>query len=152
MNTIQATGPGGVAALRTAASSSSSNGAAITGDIISDMDKGSLAHAVLMVLATLVAAPLDIITASALRRWPVLHIITSSMFQLLIFIGMGLGIYVSREYILVSGPPLVRHVESWRDPNPPRRSPSPSTRPIRSLASSLSPSWLYSSPWVWAIE
>ncbi len=55
-----------------------------------------------MVLATLLLAPIDLVAAGALRRWPILHILTSSVYLLAVLAGLGLGVKISAEYIRVS--------------------------------------------------
>lgn len=102
MNTLQATGPGGVAVLTALPATNSSSGAAQVDSLQKDDDRQGLAHGIVMALATLVVAPIDIITAGALRRWPVLHIITSTGLMAFVLAGMGVGIHISRLYLVVS--------------------------------------------------
>jgi hypothetical protein len=102
MNTIQATGPRGVDLLAALPATNSSNGATLVGSLQEDDDRQGLAHGIVMALATLIAAPVDIITAGALRRWPALHIITSTGLMAFVLAGMGVGIYLSRLYLVVS--------------------------------------------------
>lgn len=103
MNLEQATGPGGTDMLSALGQTAASDGASMTGDLqADDSNHGGLAHGVVMALGTLVAAPIDIITAGALARWPVLHMITSTAVLAFILAGMGLGIQLSRLYVEVS--------------------------------------------------
>lgn len=103
MDIRQATGPGGTDMLLALGATKSSDGAHLDGDLQADTgNHGGLAHGVVMALATLVVAPIDVLTASALSRWPVLHIITSTVMMAFLLAGMGLGIQMSRLYIVVS--------------------------------------------------
>lgn len=102
MNTLQATGPLGIPALTALTRVDKSNGAAQTSPPKKDDDRQIVAHGVVMGLATLVVAPIDIITAGALRSWPVLHIITSTGLMAFVLAGMGVGIHISRLYLVVS--------------------------------------------------
>lgn len=99
MNTIQATGPGGVPVSPPAIT----DGASLAGNITDDSDNAHTGHGLVMVIATVAVAPVDAITASALRRWPVLHMITSTGYLLFVVAGMVLGVMISKEYIIVSG-------------------------------------------------
>jgi hypothetical protein len=103
MDIKQATGPGGTEMLLALDATRISDGAQMDGDLQTDTsNNGGLAHGVLMALATLVVAPIDVLTAGALRRWPVLHMITSTVMMIFLLAGMGLGIQMSRLYIEVS--------------------------------------------------
>lgn len=107
MDIKQATGPGGTDMLLALDATNSSNGARMDGDLQADTsNRGGLAHGVVMALATLVIAPVDVLTASALSRWPVLHVITSTGMTAFLLAGMGLGIQMSRLYVAVSFCPL----------------------------------------------
>ncbi|OIW26236.1 CBD9-like protein [Coniochaeta ligniaria NRRL 30616] len=100
MDVKQATGPGGTAMLLALDATKNSDGAHLDGDLQADTgNHGGLAHGVVMALATLVVAPIDVLTAGALRRWPVLNIITSTVMMAFLLAGMGLGIQMSRLYI-----------------------------------------------------
>lgn len=100
MDIKQATGPGGTDMLLALDATNSSNGARLDGDLQADTSNhGGLAHGVVMALATLVIAPVDVLTASALSRWPVLHVITSTGMTAFLLAGMGLGIQMSRLYV-----------------------------------------------------
>ena len=99
---VQATGPGGTDVFATAARTFTSGASLADGTYKLDSKSASLAHGLVMVIATLVLAPIDIITASALRRWPVLHMVTSFVFLAFVLVGMGLGIILSMLYIAVS--------------------------------------------------
>lgn len=98
MNMRQATGPGGVPFNPPA----QSNGAALVGTIQNDADNAHTAHGLVMVVATLAVAPVDAVAASLLRKWPILHILTSVVYLVFIVTGMALGVITSKEYILVS--------------------------------------------------
>ena len=100
---IQATGPGG-AAILTTVNPNITTGAALAGGIHDDVDKGSVDHGMIMAIVALAIAPVDMITASALRRFPVLHIITSTGYLAFMIAGIALGIKISGEYIAVSSP------------------------------------------------
>jgi hypothetical protein len=77
------------------------DGASLVGNITSDSDGLHTAHGVVMVAAVLGAAPVDAIAATLLRKWPVLHIVTSIGYFLVVIVGMVIGIIVSKEYIIV---------------------------------------------------
>jgi hypothetical protein len=112
MDVAQATGPGGTDMLLGLGATKNSDGAHMDGDLQADTSNhGGLAHGIVMALATLVVAPIDVLTAGALRRWPVLHIITSTAMMAFILAGMGLGIQMSRLYIAVSSP---GNTMTWR--------------------------------------
>lgn len=87
------------------AAATNSTGAQLVGGLVADTSNhGGLAHGVLMAVATLVIAPIDVLTAGLLGRWPVLHMMTSSVMTIFLLVGMGLGIQMSRLYIAVSVP------------------------------------------------
>jgi hypothetical protein len=105
MDIAQATGPGGTDLLLGLDATTKSDGAQLVGGLVADTSNhGGLAHGIVMALATLVVAPIDVLTAGALSRWPVLHIITSTVMTAFLLAGMGLGIQMSRLYIAVSVP------------------------------------------------
>jgi len=111
MNTIQATGPGG-AAILTSVNPNITTGAAMAGDIQDDSDKASTEHGVIMALVTLAIAPVDMLVTSALRHYPILHVITSTAYLAFMVGGLVLGIRISGEYFAVSRPttsPSVHH-------------------------------------------
>jgi hypothetical protein len=110
MNTLQATGLNGLSALATLPLTNASSGAALIGSLQKDDDSQALAHGIVMTLATLGAAPVDMITAGALRRWPVLHMITSTALMAFVLGGMGVGIHISRLYLIVSDPAALKGV------------------------------------------
>lgn len=95
MDMVQATGPAGVPV-----ASTDTSGAALAGAIVTDGDNASFCHGVLMAIVTLILIPLDTIIIG-LFRWSRVHIFISSVVLLLILGAMGLGIYVSTEYIRV---------------------------------------------------
>ncbi|RKU41571.1 hypothetical protein DL546_004251 [Coniochaeta pulveracea] len=100
MNTIQATGVNGLSALAALPLTNASDGAALIGSLQKDEDRQAFAHGIVMTLATLGVAPVDIVTAGALRRWPVLHMITSTALMAFVLGGMGVGIHISRMYLI----------------------------------------------------
>jgi len=100
MNTIQATGPGDISVL-TSVNPNVTTGASRVGDIHDDSNRASLAHGLAMVVAALVVAPVDLITAGALRRWPVLHAITAVCYFAIVIAGFGIGIKISAQYLAV---------------------------------------------------
>jgi hypothetical protein len=102
MDIRQATGPGGAEMLLGLEATTKSDGAQMEGDLVEDSrNHGEVGHGVVMALATLVVAPIDVLTAGALSRWPVLHIITSSLMMAFLLAGMGLGIQMSSLYVVV---------------------------------------------------
>ncbi len=107
MNIVQATGAGGVGVFPAVAASTSS-GATIAGGIQDDADKAALAHGLVMALVTLVVAPLDLLVGGALRRWPVLRVVTSFGYLVLLLVGLGLGVKISAEYLKVRATSLCR--------------------------------------------
>lgn len=72
------------------------------GAIISDSDGTQFAHGIVMVIATLVLAPVDMLVGAVLQRWPVAHMVTSVLLFLATVVGFGLGIKISALYIAVS--------------------------------------------------
>ncbi len=76
-------------------------GASISGGIHDDNDKKSLAHGIVMVLVAVFIAPVDILAASVLRRWPAVYIFTSTIYVIGFMGGFGLGIKVSAVYLAV---------------------------------------------------
>ena len=118
MNVRQATGPGGTDMLlgldTTIRDWSPSDGAEMPNLVADKSNHGGLAHGVVMALATLVVAPIDVLTAGALGRWPVLHIITSTVMTAFLLAGMGLGIQMSRLYVAVSLPMSNLSKLPWR--------------------------------------
>jgi hypothetical protein len=101
MDTIQATGAGG-AGIFSAINPNITTGASLTGGIQSDDDKRALGHGVIMALISLAVAPVDLLAAGALRRWPVLQLLTSVGYVGLMIGGLVLGIRISGEYLAVS--------------------------------------------------
>lgn len=82
-----------------------STGAQLVGGLTEDTaNHGGLAHGVLMAMATLVLAPIDVLIAGLLGRWPVLHMMTSAVMTIFLLAGTGFGIQMSRLYIAVSIP------------------------------------------------
>ena len=110
MDVHQATGPGGTDLLLALDVTSTSDGASMYDFHKGKGNDGGFAHGIVMALATLVFAPMDVLTAGALGRWPMLHVFTSSIMTAFLLAGMGLGIKISRLYIMVrrSIPPVCR--------------------------------------------
>ncbi|KAB5533418.1 hypothetical protein GE09DRAFT_360440 [Coniochaeta sp. 2T2.1] len=100
MDVHQATGPGGTDILLALDVTSTSDGATMYEFYQDKGNDGGFAHGVVMALATLVFAPMDVLTAGALGRWPTLHVITSSVMTAFLLAGMGLGVKISRLYIM----------------------------------------------------
>ena len=100
MNTIQATGPGGAAAVA-AVPLGTTSGASLAGDIHDDNDRASQVHGLLMVVVSLAVAPIDMIAAGALRRWPAVHMLTSFAYVAGVMAAFGLSIKISAEYLSV---------------------------------------------------
>jgi len=98
MDTIQATGDGGLPVL-TSVPAQVDTGAAMAGDVVSDNDHGPIEHGILLVVATLVLSPLDLLVAGAMRRWPVLGVLTSTAMLIFLVAGVAVGIKISLEYI-----------------------------------------------------
>ncbi len=101
MDTIQATGPGGPRVFK-GSNSTETTGATISGNIQDDSDKAALAHGLVMALVTLLIAPVDMLTASVLRRWPAVHMVTSAGYLVCLMGGFGIGVKISAEYLAVS--------------------------------------------------
>ncbi len=108
-NTIQATGFGGTGAISNGGLDNNglnSAGAVMVGGVngvYRESDHSQLAHGIVMVVATLVLAPLDMIAAAVLARWPALHLAASALLFATTVVGFALGIKISALYIAVSG-------------------------------------------------
>jgi hypothetical protein len=92
MDMVQATGVGGVPA-----NAGAMSGVTLVGGPISDGDKSSIIHGVLMVFSTLILYPFGVILIGAFKSVRI-HAINSCFLLFLALVGLGLGIYVSTEY------------------------------------------------------
>ncbi|KAK4454467.1 hypothetical protein QBC34DRAFT_434031 [Podospora aff. communis PSN243] len=90
----RATGAGGIPF-----PSTGTEGAVLTGSVVATpRSKQSLAHGIVFAVATLVIAPADMIVAGALRRWPVLHSVSATVYVALAVGALVPGIAISREH------------------------------------------------------
>ena len=101
MNLLQAQGPGSPSTLASL-DPDTNIGAAMVGDITMDHDNKDLIHGILMAIVAIILAPFDILVAGALRKWPILHMLTSSSVLIFFASGFGLGVVISGQYLSVS--------------------------------------------------
>ena len=113
MNTQQAVGPGGQDLLN-GLDHTITTGAVMSEDIQSDFDKPALSHGLLMAVVTLAVAPLDFLATNVLRRWPLLNLLTFSVYLILLCAGLGVGVRISGEYLAVSLSLLPLPALLWR--------------------------------------
>lgn len=112
MSTIQATGYGGTGALtsvdnqvNTGTQPVNTYGAnSANGVVINDRDGLGLAHGIVLAIAALVLAPMDIILGSGrlLSSFPLIHAVCSLLYLLMLIAGLGTGIRASFEYVATS--------------------------------------------------
>ncbi|KAK0627313.1 hypothetical protein B0T14DRAFT_395922, partial [Immersiella caudata] len=96
---VRATGAGGVPFPDTR-----TVGASLIGGVVATpRSKQSLAHGIVFAVATLVIAPADMIIAGALRRWPVLHGVSATVYVALAIGALVPGIAISREHFATKG-------------------------------------------------
>lgn len=110
LNTIQATGYGGTGALTSVDNSVNSGTQQINtyganspgGVIVGDHDGLGLAHGIVLAVAALVLAPIDLILGSGrvLSGFPLAHAVCSLLYLLLLIAGLGTGIRASGEYVV----------------------------------------------------
>ncbi|KAK0621663.1 hypothetical protein B0T17DRAFT_299328 [Bombardia bombarda] len=94
MDMVKATGIGGIGTPQNI-----TNGAVLLGGIAGDHDKAATAHGIIFAIATLAVAPFDTLVAG-IRRWPTLHMITSTIYFALVIGAFIPGIIVSTEYVM----------------------------------------------------
>lgn len=109
LSTLQATGYGGTGALtsidnqvNTGTQPVNTYGAnSPNGVVINDRDSLGLAHGIVLAVAALVLAPVDIVLGSGrlLASFPLVHAFCSLLYLLLLVAGLGTGIRASYEYV-----------------------------------------------------
>ncbi|CAK7211379.1 hypothetical protein SBRCBS47491_001106 [Sporothrix bragantina] len=109
MSTIQATGYGGTGVLTSIDNQVNTGTQPVNtygtnspnGVVIGDHDTLGLAHGIIMGVATLVLAPVDVILGGGrlLASFPLIHAICSLFYLLLLIAGLGTGIKASAEYV-----------------------------------------------------
>jgi len=91
MDLVAATGPGGVPLPELKTSNALSRGGYFGGSTSGfRRESPSTEHGIVFVIATLVVAPMDFFVAGALRRWPIIHSISAT-----VYVGMVIGGFVS---------------------------------------------------------
>ncbi|KAM7216620.1 hypothetical protein V8F06_008031 [Rhypophila decipiens] len=63
-------------------------------------DKGATAHGVIFAIVALLCAPFDVLVAGALKKWPTLHMISSTIYLALVIGALVPGIQISRTYVM----------------------------------------------------
>ncbi|KAK3389724.1 hypothetical protein B0H63DRAFT_464225 [Podospora didyma] len=77
------------------------SGAVLVGDGLErDRNKAATAHGILFAIVALAVAPFDTLVAGALKRWPTLHAISSSLYFAMVIGALVPGIMISKEHIL----------------------------------------------------
>ncbi|KAK3938717.1 hypothetical protein QBC46DRAFT_161229 [Diplogelasinospora grovesii] len=103
MNMPQATG-GGIFNVPANITTGAAVAAIGGGDgIQNDNDKAATAHGILFALIALAVAPFDLLVAGTLKRWPVVHAVTSTVYTAFVIGAFTQGVVVSREYIKTQG-------------------------------------------------
>jgi hypothetical protein len=129
MDMTQANGLGGLPNIDNV---TTNEGAAPSGGAISDGDRASIFHGVVMAMVFLMMYPFNMVIIEVFK-WHRVGTFFSIIFQLLLLTAFALGMYVSTEYIRVR---LLRCFQIQRS-NSYVFSQKNSTRRIRSLGSSL---------------
>ncbi|KIH86401.1 hypothetical protein SPBR_08468 [Sporothrix brasiliensis 5110] len=109
MSTIQATGYGGTGVLTSIDNQANTGTQPVNtyganspnGVVLNDRDGLGLAHGIVLAIAALVLAPVDILLGSGrlLARFPLVHALGSLLYLLLLVAGLGTGVRASFEYV-----------------------------------------------------
>lgn len=88
--------------LQLPAAGTSSGATLPTTDVIKKdgTDRAATAHGVLFAIAALLCAPFDVLVAGALKKWPILHMISSTIYFAIVIGAFVPGIQISKTYIM----------------------------------------------------